>query len=182
METSFLLGLHAALSSPALDAVFKGVTLLGENKLLAPLCAAGAVFLWLRRQKTYAAALFGLYIVEAGLTELLKVAVRRARPELWPRVIVVHGASFPSGHAAGTASCLTFIAWLLARSYPKARAGVWGAWLLVLLGVGLSRLYFGVHWPSDVLGGWALGGVLAAFAIRAVRRVPDRPRVAGLDT
>lgn len=91
----------------------------------------------------------------ASISWLLKVLVDRPRPMLWPRLVRDYGASFPSGHsvyAAGFAALFILLCWRTKWRYTVS--GLALAWMLLM---GLSRVYLGVHYPSDVLAGWALG-------------------------
>src|SRR4030095_11507056 len=87
-------------------------------------------------------------------------------PALVPHSVVVHTASFPSGHAMMAAVVYLTLGALLARVQPHRRLKSYSLTLAVVLTVlvGLSRLYLGVHWPTDVLAGWIAG---AAWALRA---------------
>ena len=117
-----------------------------------------------------AASIIGASIANAGLKSIL----HRPRPELAPHLAVVSNASFPSGHAMISAAIYLTIAVMLSETRPKRSARIFlmaFAGLLVLL-IGCSRIYVGVHWPSDVLAGWSLESVwaLVVFAInRALR-------------
>jgi undecaprenyl-diphosphatase len=107
-----------------------------------------------------------------AITSLLKVVFHTARPHLFPWILPARGFAYPSGHAA-TGACL----------YPLMAVMLWqsgrGTWRkgaavgLVLVGIGMmwSRMYLGVHWPRDVVGGAAIGGAWCLVALRA-RRIP----------
>ena len=85
----------------------------------------------------------------------LKIIVKRPRPELWPRLVQDYGASFPSGHslyAATLAMVLILVSWKTTWRWPSVIVGV--TWLVLM---GVSRIYLGVHYPTDVLAGWLLG-------------------------
>ncbi|AEW93209.1 MULTISPECIES: phosphatase PAP2 family protein [Streptomycetaceae] len=122
--------------------------------------AAGVCWLTGRRRQAYwavTAAVLG-WTVETAV----KAAVDRARPH-WPHPVdTATGAAFPSGHAlAATTACLT-LSWLLRLS---GRRGRWWALAVVVgagsvAGVGVTRVYLGVHWPSDVIGGWLAGAAV----------------------
>ena len=132
---------------------------LGSPGVLGLLVAAVIVFLVLsEKRKT---ALFVLLATLGGglVSIILKEVFFRARPDLVPHGSLVYGASFPSGHAMLSAVVYLTLGALIAR----AMQGLWlkvfilgmAATLSILIGV--SRVYLGVHWPSDVLAGWAAG-------------------------
>ncbi|SER67786.1 undecaprenyl-diphosphatase [Streptomyces sp. yr375] len=102
----------------------------------------------------------------------LKAAVGRARP-VWPDPVdSAHYAAYPSGHALTATVMFGLLLWLLHRH--GVGPVVWRTALAVTVvsvaGVGLTRIWLGVHWPSDVLGGWLLGSMLVALAIAAHQR------------
>ena len=133
-----------------------------------------------------AASIAGASAFNAGLKSML----HRPRPELVPHLAVVSNASFPSGHAMISAAIYLTVAAMLSETQPRRSARIYlmaFAGLLVLL-IGCSRIYLGVHWPSDVLAGWCLGSVwaLVVFALnrtlrtrtgaRTIRQRPLRAR------
>src|SRR5207244_6591004 len=79
----------------------------------------------------------------------------------WGWIGTASGSSFPSGHATGTVAVYGMLAALLAASTPywSRKVGLWAGAAILWLVVGITRLYLGVHWLSDVLGGYALGGL-----------------------
>jgi membrane-associated phospholipid phosphatase len=101
----------------------------------------------------------------AVLPELVKAVVARPRPTLWPWLIPTSGYSFPSGHAVAGAALYPLLGWLALRARGRGLVG-YLLGLAVGVFIGLGRLYAGVHWPSDVLAGWALGMALSLGAIR----------------
>ncbi len=90
-----------------------------------------------------------------SISWLLKVLLDRPRPMLWPRLVQDYGASFPSGHSVYAAAFASIFILLYWRT--KWRFAVSGLALVWMFCMGLSRVYLGVHYPSDVLAGWALG-------------------------
>ncbi|WP_326665293.1 phosphatase PAP2 family protein [Streptomyces sp. NBC_00385] len=130
------------------------------------LIAVAVVFLWQRGARVLAAWVAVTTLVSSILQQGMKAAVGRERPR-WPDPVdSAHYASFPSGHAMTAMVSCGLLLWLLHRSgcRPWIRRAALAAAGVSVLGVGLTRLYLGVHWPSDVLGGWLLGAALTAFA------------------
>jgi undecaprenyl-diphosphatase len=131
--------------------------------VLATITAAFAGYLFLARKQ--AAAWLMLFAVFGGiaLSDLLKLAFARPRPDFVAPAARVFTTSFPSGHATLSAITYLTIAALLARSQSSSRIGryfVIVAALLTIL-IGISRVYLGVHYPTDVLGGWCVGAAWA---------------------
>lgn len=104
----------------------------------------------------------------ANLSWLLKVFVNRPRPMLWPRLVLDYGASFPSGHSVYAAAFACVFMILFWRTRWRIVVAVFAlAWMLLM---GLSRVYLGVHFPSDVIGGWALGWAWVFFVYLGLSR------------
>ncbi len=152
------------------------VTALGGYTVLTVLTLAVAGFLALRRRWVSVA----LVLLAAGgggaICEGLKGVFARPRPAVVPHLVEVHNASFPSGHSGAAAAVYLSLAVLLAGriSRPAVRAYLIGAAVLLTLLVGVSRVFLGVHYPTDVLGGWALGASWAALCGLLARRFRRR--------
>ncbi|MGK5731751.1 phosphatase PAP2 family protein [Streptomyces sp. URMC 124] len=131
--------------------------------------ALALAVLWLlrRRDLLSAAWIAGTSALGTALQQGIKAAVGRARPS-WPDpVATAHYAAFPSGHALSATVACGLLVWLLWRYGARARGlgAAAAAAAVSVLGVGLTRLYLGVHWASDVLGGWLLGAALVAASV-----------------
>jgi undecaprenyl-diphosphatase len=137
----------------------RDVTSLGSIVVLVIITVAAAGYLFLARR--HIAAWLMLIAVFGGiaLIELLKAAFVRPRPDFVFHAARVFTASFPSGHASLSAVTYLTIGVLLARAQSSSRISLYfivlAASLTVL--IGMSRLYLGVHYPTDVLGGWCIG-------------------------
>ncbi len=160
-----------SLSSPSLSASSSFVTWLGSTPFLAAI--ALAFFLFLRgRVGQYRALLPLLAIACAELVaQLAKFMVRRVRPHPWFGLHDLQSWSFPSGHALDSTACYIVFAIAL---LPLIRSRAWRSALAVLavalpVAIGLTRIYLGVHWPTDVLAGWIAGLCLAAGLIRSAQ-------------
>jgi len=155
-------------------------TALGSTAVLS-LIAVGAIG-WMLLWRKYRTALLAAVAIGGGalLSTLLKGEFGRARPDLVPHGDVVSGLSFPSGHAFSSAVVYLTLAVLLARVQPHRRAKVYLMAMAVALTllIGVSRVYLGVHWPSDVLAGWCVGSAWAllwwALALWWARRQQSR--------
>lgn len=156
--------------------VFVDITALGGVPLLTLIVLVTAGYLVAAgRHRT---ALLILVATASGslLGQVLKFAFARVRPQLVPHLVEISTLSFPSGHALNSAVTFLTLGALLARAEPARR--VRGYILVVAMAltllIGFSRVYVGVHWPTDVIAGWAIGGSWAllwwAMAVRLQQR------------
>ena len=146
-----------------LQEIARDLTGLGGTAILTGVTLAVAGYLALVRKR--AAAMLVLVAVGGGtaLSTLLKLAFHRPRPDLVPHAVEVYTASFPSGHAMLSAVTYLTLGALLARVQAgwRVRAFVMGLSIMTTLLIGVSRVYLGVHWPTDVLAGWCIGSAWA---------------------
>ena len=145
--------------------MFRDFTSLGSPSVLALVTIAVVGYLWLERER--GTALFVLLAVAGGATleMLLKVGFARPRPELVSHLVDVNSFSFPSGHATMATITYLTLGVLLASAQEHRRMKLYllaVATFLALL-VGISRIYLGVHYPTDVLAGWCIGAAWAAL-------------------
>lgn len=154
-------------------------TALGGVGVLVLISLGALGYLLLARH--YRAALFASVAVPGGvlLSTLMKLGYDRPRPDLVPHESIVYTASFPSGHAMMSAVTYLTLAALLIRVQPQLRLKAYILVLAILLTllVGMSRVYLGVHWPTDVLAGWTAGAAWAALCWLAMRWMQLRGQV-----
>ena len=153
------------LVNPGLTAVMDAVTEFGES--IAIVIVVGLVlWFWWRKQLIDAVTLFACFAGGMALSNLFKLVLARPRPTLFPPLIVESGYSFPSGHSIAAVALYGLLAILLWRRQQHGWAIFFALWIPL---IDLSRIYLSVHYPSDVLGGFALGSlwVLIVFAARA---------------
>lgn len=150
---------HAVLARNA-----RFITMLGDAIVLSALTIAAAVFLFFRRRIRAALLLITVFLGRL-LVELQKLVIDRDRPGVDEHLEFVSSTSFPSGHAANAMITYMAIA-LLVPVKQRNRAISIGLGLAAALQVGWSRVALGVHWPSDVIGGWAFGIFWIAICMR----------------
>jgi undecaprenyl-diphosphatase len=168
-----------AQHTPALDATMIEITALGTGTVVLMIVVIAALFLTLSARK-YSAIL--LVVAASGgllLNGVLKLGFDRPRPSIFIPAVHAVSSSFPSGHAMSSAIVYGTVAYLAARLHRRR----WARWLvmafafLVIVLISLSRMYLGVHYPSDVVAGVIIGLAWAAFcmaALEAVQRFRQR--------
>lgn len=141
------------------------LTWLGAGIVRAPVAIVGALILLRGGARRGAIVLLAAWAGESLLVQLIKAAAGRARPELMWRLADASDTSFPSGHAAGTMLLYPLLGLLIGRLWRVDHGRIGAAvGVAVALLVGATRMLLGVHWASDVVAGWLLGGALAVVA------------------
>ncbi|MGB5637167.1 MAG: phosphatase PAP2 family protein [Waterburya sp.] len=155
-DKTILLWIHS-FSNPTLDQIMQAITRLNDPDLVS--VVAGVTFILLIGKRCYPEAKIFFIDCTGGvvLSYGLKSVFSKTRPDLWQSAIEEVSFSYPSGHALGSTVLYGFLAYLFATRFPQF------SWLIYLLAValigaiGLSRLYLGVHWPTDIIGGYGIG-------------------------
>ena len=168
--------------SPGLEPIMLEITFLGTGTVVTAIVAVAALFLWLTRHKFSAALLLIATVGGIALNNLLKVGFARPRPQVFEWGSHALTWSFPSGHAMSAAVVYGTVAYLAARLQKKGwhRAITLFVALVLIVLIAATRLYLGVHYPSDVLAGIIIGlawagfcmATLEAIQVYARRRVP----------
>ena len=115
--------------------------------------------LWVRKHRSESITIAITGAGAVGLNMLLKQIFARDRPQLWERAVEVKFYSFPSGHAMISMVVYGLLGYFLGARFPKQRWLIYGLTVVLIAGIGLSRLYLGVHWPTDVIAGYIAGFV-----------------------
>lgn len=151
------------IGPPWLLPLMRDVTALGGGRLLTVVVIAAAGLLVVRR--LYLLALLAALASWSGgrVVALVKEHVGRARPDIVPQLVDVRELSFPSGHAASGAVVYLTLALLATRTVRerRVRAYLLACAAVLVAAIGISRVYLGVHWPTDVLAGWCFGTLWA---------------------
>lgn len=167
------------IGPPWLEGAVRDLTALGSNVVLLIFTSAVAVFLAVRRQ-SHALA---LVVVSTGggfiLAQALKLVFSRPRPDLVPHLAVVSSSSFPSGHSMFSAVVYLTLGALLSQLVEERalKAYFLGVACFLTFVVGLSRVYLGVHYPTDVLAGWSAGLAWALVCWMAASYLQRRGKV-----
>lgn len=146
-----------------LEEAMRDVTALGGFTVLT-LITVTAVIALARAGRARQAWVVGMVVVGAELSsDLLKLVYARPRPDLVPHGSYVYSNSFPSGHSTISVATYFVLAIVLAGVVKRrqSRTMIYAVAALLVLSIGFSRVYLGVHWPTDVLAGWALGSAWA---------------------
>lgn len=152
------------MRSDGLTAAAIMLTNLGSLWTLGPAVVLGVAWLALRRRFTAAVTVLVVAIGGVALATATKAMVGRFRPPV-DALVAVDSPSFPSGHAAQSAAILLALALVLTRR-RSTRAAALVVAVGLALGIGLTRVYLGVHYPSDVLAGWIFGGLWAVATVQ----------------
>ncbi len=169
-DRSWTLAIHE-IDTDALDYVFIAFTMIGSGP-----CLWGAILivalLAIRDHRWHLAVLIAANGVVAQIVNLgLKTWFVRPRPALFEEIVRPTSWSFPSGHAMSSVQIWGVVAAVLIALYPQRRVVIVTSTLLLIAGIGLSRVYLGVHWPTDVVAGFAAGLPFLAVSVHLIHRI-----------
>lgn len=166
-DTKIMLAVHAydPTNLVWLNELFRDITGLGGVGVLGLLIVASSLFLVVSNKRRTALFVMLATVSGAVLSTLLKIGFDRPRPDLIPHLTHAYSTSFPSGHAMVSAVVYMTLGALLAREVSGLWSKVYIMTVAIIITglVGFSRVYLGVHWPSDIIAGWAAGASWAVL-------------------
>ncbi len=155
--------------SPVVTAIIKGVTHVGDSTVIVPFCLL--LIILPRSRRTIALPVSSAVILSTLLNILLKNIFARERPDIL-RLINETSYSFPSGHAMINASLYTMLILLIFKFIKSAprKLALSTLCLILIIAIGFSRVYLGVHYAGDIIGGWIIGFTISIFVYAMWKR------------
>jgi membrane-associated phospholipid phosphatase len=167
-DTAWLYWLHG-YANPSLDAVMLTITRLANASVVVVIVAVTLGILWWHNHrseaKIFAIACLGALILNSGM----KLFFAKPRPHIFPSLISETSFSFPSGHALGGFVMYGFLAYLLSSHFPKFSKLIYTLAVFAIAAIGLSRIYIGVHWPTDIIAGYGVGYIWLMLCITMLK-------------
>lgn len=165
-----------SLNSAVLTNIMKLFTFIGSGSVIAVIVIIALILFYaILRHRSELVLLIGVVVGSALLNVVLKIIFHRARPTI-NRLIEVSGYSFPSGHSMAAFTLygiLSFLLWKHISSYQGRTLLIIVSVLMIAM-IGISRIYLGVHYPSDVLGGFLVSGIWLILSIWTFQKYQDR--------
>lgn len=170
--------LNDPIGSRNIEEAIRDVTALGGTTLVTLVTVLSVLAFVFHRKGLHALVMGGAVLLAWLSSDASKALYSRPRPDVVPHEAYVFSASFPSGHSTLSAATYLTLAMLVAslETRRRSKALAYGIAAMVLVSVGFSRIYLGVHWPSDVLAGWCLGATWALAAWIALRLMGGQAR------
>ncbi|WP_293904284.1 phosphatase PAP2 family protein [Phenylobacterium sp.] len=169
------------IGSRSVEEAMRDITALGGTVVVTLVTVVAVLTFLFHKKRRHGLVMAGAVLLAWVSSEATKAIYNRPRPDLVPHGAYVYSASFPSGHSTLAAATYLTLAMLVAslETRRRTKALAYGLAGLMLTAVGFSRVYLGVHWPSDVLAGWCLGAVWALAAWIALKAVGGETRGQG---
>jgi membrane-associated phospholipid phosphatase len=164
-DRSLLLSIHQ-FANPQLDRVMLFITALGDPPTVITIFVSTIAWLGMKRRYTDGVRFIIACVGGVLLNQIMKLFFAKPRPELWARLISETSFSFPSGHAVGSMVVYGFIAYILARELPIYRRYIYAVTSMLIIAIGFSRLYLGVHYPTDIIAGYGVGLLWLATCLK----------------
>lgn len=159
--------LFRGIRSHCADDIFLNITLLGQKEVVLPIFLTVSAWFWYRKRTRAALHIIGLAILMAGSIYLIKNCLHSLRP--WGILQSPDTYSMPSGHSTLSATLYIGLAYIFSHSFKK-RAIPYSIALVIVFLVGISRLYLGAHWLTDILSAWILSAALLLVVIISYQR------------
>jgi len=167
-DTAWIYWVHG-YANPSLDAMMLTITQLADARVVVVIVALTLGILWWRNHpseaKIFAIACLGAFILNNGM----KLFFAKPRPHIFPSLISETSFSFPSGHALGGFVMYGFLAYLLSAHFPKYSKFIYTLAVITITAIGLSRIYIGVHWPTDIIAGYGVGYIWLMLCITMLK-------------
>ncbi|MEG4571245.1 phosphatase PAP2 family protein [Microcoleus sp. N3A4] len=167
-DTAWIYWVHG-YANPSLDAVMLTITQLANASVVVVIVVVTLGILWWQHHrseaKIFAIACLGALILNTGM----KLVFAKPRPHIFPSLIPETSFSFPSGHALGGFVMYGFLAYLLSSHFPKFSKLIYSLAVVTIAAIGLSRIYIGVHWPTDIIAGYGVGYIWLMLCITMLK-------------
>ncbi|MEL6578395.1 MAG: phosphatase PAP2 family protein [Cyanobacteria bacterium J06621_12] len=167
-DQAVLLWIHS-FANPTLDRLMEFITGLNNPDFVTVVAVITLALLsWQRcypEAKIFTINCAGGVILSYGL----KSVFGKTRPDLWQSAVKEVSFSYPSGHALGSTVLYGFLAYLFATRFPQFASLIYLIAVMLISAIGLSRLYLGVHWPTDIIGGYGIGFLWLTFCITMLK-------------
>lgn len=161
--------------TPVLTEIMKGITYLGNPISVVIFLLAVFLLLFVLKKRKYIYSILISSILGEAFVYIMKMVVQRPRPLIQNALVIETDPSFPSGHAMIAVTVYGLIFYFLIgickKNWQKILVTVVGG--LLILSIGISRIYLGVHWPSDILASYLLGGGWVCFVIGLLRNTDE---------
>lgn len=159
-----------SLRGPVQDVIISSITHLSDTVTIIAFCI---VLLILPNRKTYGLPVSLACLGGVAIYKPLKHFVLRARPDASLHLVTQGGYSFPSGHSVTSIVFYGLMLYLIQKHCKNEKLKTVLSWICGILAavIGPSRIYVGVHWPTDVLAGWCLGGGILIIAILILEKI-----------
>jgi undecaprenyl-diphosphatase len=170
---------HDPIGGPVVEEAARDITALGGTTVLCLLTLITCGYLVLAGKRHMAGFILACIVTGLMAGFILKEIFRRPRPDLVPHAVYTVSTSFPSGHSMMSAVTYLTLGALLSRSESRMRIKAYFMIIAAFMSgaVGFTRVYLGVHWPTDVLAGWTAGAVWALLCWTAARWLQSRNKI-----
>lgn len=167
-DAVLLLALHQ-WANPLLDRLMLSLTRLGNPEFVVGMVIVTLGWLLWRQKRLESGVLMIASLGTLLLNDGMKLIFARPRPTLWQPLIKEISYSFPSGHALGASVLYGFLAYLFVRRYPQRSYLIYGITIAIIGLISLSRLYLGVHYPTDILAGYIIGLLWLSICVALIK-------------